>query len=465
MRLSSNTPKFFQAVQDQTFDLPPIEDGNTLGTNQGIIYTSEVENIIWSYFPNQSYVTTVGSAPTYLYSKDGSIYTVSFDISYTVMLEPGSTNPGAYGSQLINDGDIFTITSSGKDYIRGFVSGIGEVTYVEDYSAYTYTYKIYATIMQGNPKKIAAGDTFSWNRKLFLDENNKNTSDISGIIASYDKQSGEIFLQWDENSNNVVGHKIFLRRSTDISNSYIINAPGTKINTNAVLIPYVNSTEGSISCVQIVDPDANLAFNREVIIQGSGTGSRWATDIDINGSLLISSYRIYDAAVGSNTISVLSPKVAPATLSRSGGYMLPFAGTYVGGLTSLSGTNHFYVGSVTGATANNKFFQIELYDAQTGLPVVITDTWKNSVLSKNIRTHDGVFRVSTGTGYTGSAGTAAFIKPIPDNIKWYWDPIYGAIGSTGQTWVCSVATGYVEQTGTTGTKTFTQWSIENYFNT
>ena len=151
--------------------------------------------------------------------------------------------------------------------------------------------------------------------------------------------------------------------------------------------------------------------------------------------------------------------------------MLPFNGTYISGLTSLSGTNHFFVGGISGATSNNRIFSIELYDAQTGLPVSVTDTWKNSVIGNAIKTHDGVFRVASGTGYTGltGAGTGAnaFLKSLPDNINWYWDPIYGVIGATGQTWAWSVCSGYQNtgNSGSTGITKYSQWSVEDYFNT
>ena len=153
MRLSSNTPKIFQKYEQQALNTPAVEDGNALDLNQGVIYTSEVVNVT-GYFQNDSYVTTITSTPTYTYAKDGSIYTVIFDIAYAIYLEPGSSNPGYYGSELLHIGDIFTISGANKDYVRGLVTSISNITFVEDWDVYTYTFTVYATVSQGNPKKI-----------------------------------------------------------------------------------------------------------------------------------------------------------------------------------------------------------------------------------------------------------------------------------------------------------------------
>ena len=67
MKISRNTSKVSQELQEDILKIPPIEDGNTLEQNQGIIYTSEVVNdIFWS--TNNSYESTVKNTPTYIYS-------------------------------------------------------------------------------------------------------------------------------------------------------------------------------------------------------------------------------------------------------------------------------------------------------------------------------------------------------------------------------------------------------------
>ena len=480
MRLSSNTPKIFQSYEQQALNTPAVEDGNALDLNQGVVYTSEVVNVT-GYFQNDSYVTTITSTPTYTYAKDGSIYTVVFDIAYSIYLEPGSSNPGYYGSELLHIGDIFTISGADKDYVRGLVTSISNITFVEDWGVYTYTFTVYATVSQGNPKKIALGDTFRWNRKIFLDDSNQNDSSITGERASFNRSTNEIYLYWDETDPSAAKHRVSLRQKTNSYPSYIIDVPGPNVNSATTLESYVNRATGDISTVRIVSSGTGFAFNREVIIRGSGTGAKWATDIDNAGNLLMNNYTVYDATVGSNTVDVYSRATVPSTFSRSGGYMLPFTGTYVGGLTGLSGSQHFYVGGTTGATANNKYFAIQLYDAETGNPVSITDDWRTSVIGRSIKTHDGVFRIASGTGYTGATGSSAVLKVLPNNVSWYWDPIFGNIAGTGQIWAWSACSIY-ERSGvgrggvirikpkgskdlSIGPKEYSQWSVEDYFNT
>jgi hypothetical protein len=97
--------------------------------------------------------------------------------------------------------------------------------------------------------------------------------------------------------------------------------------------------------------------------------------------------------------------------------------------------------SVTPLTYNT--YEVNLRDAETGTPVVITAAWQSQMHFTHIKTHDGIYAIAYGAGYDG-AGVKAQVKRIPDNVKAYIDPeIPGTtIPAPGTTWAWAVSAIY-----------------------
>jgi len=460
MRLPDNTPKQYTWFETKGLDNPHIEDGNTPdGSNQGRIYTSEVTTYD-GY--NVNYVAPIVEAVSSLSSK-GNVYSSNITIKYLAYLVGNdATNPGFYGSNIISENDTFTIQGESHDFCRGVVTKVLDISYVQNTSTeFEYTYVLQCSILQGDPLTIrpiinvSPGDTFLWKRSLIMDESNFNNAEPPiNLRGSLNFNTREVFFYWDNVNQDSRKYRISFRFSGESTNlsPTIIKVCGNTANSDTALTPFISSTNSQVSCIRIDKQGIDMNSDRTVEIIGNGNGAKFATKLDVNGSLLIQEFHIYDATVGTNKLYILAEKMRPENTSL---YPSPNNHSYIEGLPVLSDTKHYYIHNVTPLSYNT--YEVELFDAETGLPVVITSDFASSVVFTYIKSHDGVYSINLGSGYT--SGIKAQVKRIPDNVKAYIDPeVPGTIiPAEGTAWAWAVSAIYDDIN-----KLYTQWSIEDY---
>jgi hypothetical protein len=457
---TENTPNVFLKYQELALRNPSVEDGNSLaGELQGKIFTSEISS---DDDYSVDYSASIISA-NLSQEVTGNLYSTEIQVGYTASFAGATaTNPGFFGSELIKENDAFAVQSANKDYVRGIVSKITGLTATSlSPSTYQYTYTLLCTINQGDPVTISATDTFTWKRQVFSDQESFDDAYVPiSLSSSFTPRSGitghagDIYFYWQDVNENARNHRIMLRDAdTSLNPTYfIIDVYGNSANTDTSLTPYRDSLTTSISTIKINRQGVGLNSNRTINIVGSGTGAKWATRLDNEGSLLINEYLFYDYIVGTSTIKIYSEK----TRQEYNGYPVPNIASYVGGLPTLGSTTVFAVSSINAVTARQT--EVDLIDAVTGQPVVITAAWGNSLINKKVTTHDGVYRLGTGSSY--GQKNLATVKAIPSTVRAYIDAEIpaGLTGLTGgSSWAWSVSSTFSESN-----KIFSVWSPENY---
>lgn len=454
MMLPNNTPKQFSWYENKGLANPQIEDGNTPdGSNQGKIYTSEITSAD-KY--NTDYMSAILSAVSSRTVK-GNDYSISITVDYIAELAGvNATNPGFYGSNLIAVNDSFTIESQSKDYVRGIITRIENVSYTQlSPTVFSFSYQMQCSVIQGNSMTITVNDSFVWKRSLVMDEGNFDDANPPiELKGSLNYETRELFFYWTNVNKESREYRLSLRYSeeSETPNYSIIKVHGNTSNPVTALTPFISSTTGQISCIRIDNPGTDMNSDRTIDIKGNGSGALFATELDNNGSLLINEFYVYDATVGTNKIFLVSEKMRPEDKSY---YPIPNSHSYAEGLPALGITTNFYTHNVVSLSYNQ--YQVDLFDAETGLPIDITAAWKTEIMNAYIKTHDGVYAINLGNGYANSV--KAEVKKIPDNVKAYIDPnIPGAIiPAIGTTWAWTVAAIYDDTY-----KKYTQWAPEDY---
>lgn len=454
MMLPNNTPKQFSWYENKGLENPQLEDGNTPnGTNQGRIYTSDL-TAADKY--NTNYQSAIVSAISSRTTK-GNDYSSFIDVSYIAELAGvDATNPGFFGSNLLSENDSFTLKSADKDYVRGIITKVLDITYAESPAGtFTYTYKLQCSIIQGDSMTIALGDSFVWKRSLVMDKANFEEANYPiNLRSSINYNTRELFLYWDNVNKESIEYRLSLRYSLSSlpPNYAIIKVHGNTANPVTELTAFSNGSNTQVSCIRIDNPGIDMNSNRTINIKGNGTGALFATLLDNNGSLMINDFYIYDCTIGTNEIQIVSEKMRPEFKTQ---YPKPNDFSYIEGLPTLGTSTNFFTQNIVSTTYNT--YTVDVFDAETGLPIVITAAWKNSILNTYIKTHDGVYQINLGNGYTGVL--KAEVKKIPDNVQAYIDPqIPGSIiPGIGTDWAWSVAAIYDETN-----KQYTEWTPEDY---
>lgn len=462
-RLAINVPDALVKAQDRLLSTPSIEDGNCDGLLQGKIYTSDLSTVN-SPFPNSydhysSNYTSIITSVDFLNVSTGNFYIVDIHCTYQAgQASAGATNPGQYGSEIIKAGEPFTILDSAGDYIRGIIVEIDGIDTTQlaavPLEIWSYDFKLKCMIVQGDAKRLEAGQWMVWKRQIYQDPSTFNEAyPPINLTASFNSTTGEIFFYWDDVNQSSRNWRIKLRDASNTVTPYIytLKVHGPSSNSDTSLKAYVSG--GDVKTIEILDPGVGLNSNRSLVIKGIGTGAKWATRLDDVGSLMINTFQVYGGSGA--TLNLFSRK----TKKEYGGYPIPTVNSFISGLPPLGSTKNFYVGSVTGT---GRTFTIDVYDADTGLPIVITPSWLNSVNNSQIKTHDGVYKIQTGSGY--NYRTLVSVKVIPNGVRAYWDPIFGVPTnsapfnfSSNTTWAWAVSATYDEIN-----KLYTEWTIEEY---
>lgn len=452
--LPINVPDALMKAQDRLLRTPSIEDGNGDGELQGKIYTSDLTtNLNDDDYYDVNYTSAITQVD-FQNVKTGNFYIVHIHCSYLAgIASAGATNPGFYGSELIKAGDPFTILSSTNDYARGIVVELVNIvpTLVQTGpDVYQYDFELMCMIAQGDPKKLSPGQRITWKRQMYQDPSTFNEAYLPvDLTASFNKITKEMFFYWTDVNQSSNSYRIQLRQENKSLNPPLqpIVVYGPLSNSDTSLKAYVIG--GDIVTVEIIEPGIGLNSNRTLDIKGAGTGAIWATILDNKGSLMINNFEV-KAGIGSS-LTLYSRKTKK---EYNGYYPHPLLNTFIKGLPPLGNTTNFYVSAVNSA---GRSFSVDIADADTGLPVVITPAWLTNVIGTEIKTHDGVYNIQTGSGYNNR--TFVSVKQIPNGVRAYWDPaIYGDLSqSYSGLWAWSVSATYDEIN-----KLYTEWTEENY---
>jgi uncharacterized delta-60 repeat protein len=318
-----------------------------------------------------------------------------------------------------------------------------------------YTYKLQCSIIQGDPMNIAPKDSFLWKRSLVMDKANFNEANppinLSGSL-NYDTR--ELFFYWENVNKESREYRLSFRYSQESASPVytIIKVHGNTANPATSLTPFINNSTSQISCIRIDDQGIDMNSNRTINIQGTSSTAIFATLLDNAGSLIKNEFYVYDCTVGTSKVYLLSEKMRPEYPSL---YPIPNSHSYAEGLPAINNENDFYIHNVISLTYNQ--YEVDIFDAKTGLPIVITPAWKSAAMNTYIKSHDGVYSINLGIGYDGDI--KAEVKKIPDNVQAYIDPqIPGSVlPAVGTSWAWSVAAIYDDIN-----KQYTEWAPEDY---
>lgn len=458
MKLTSNTPGIFSRYQDISIKAPSIEDGNAPANDikQGKIYTSEIDTADGYDVDYSAAITNVKST---VYTT-GTNFIYNIDIQYVATFQSiTATDPGFYGSNIFKAGEAFVINGQANDWVRGYIASINEITpTITSPTQITFDVKLACTVIQGDPMAISVNDMFLWKRQIYQDESTFNEAFVPvNLSATFDKTTNKGYFYWDDINEESRRYILSLRNttSTGTPTPKLVEVNGKVANTATSFLAFNTNT------IKILDAGEPGSSNKSLIIKGSGTGAAGITRRDENGKLIINGFTFYNAVVGSNIIYVYSdgPILTAGNQSVAGNVSYPFPNfnTYVEGLPPLSATTDYYVDTIgvpPGVPATGRYLSLGLNSTLTGAPITITAAWRNSMLNKKIKTHDGVLLTSAGTGYAGKVIVAE--EQLPTRTRWYHNPaIYGSLAPGTYAWtVCAI---YDEIN-----KLYTEWAPEEY---
>jgi hypothetical protein len=459
MRLRNNAPEIYSTFQDQSLRPPSIEDGNVPGGElQGKIFTSEITSAD-DY--SVSYSAVLVDIPTANLRETGTLNVFSFTVRYQAVQEPSpATNPGFFGSNLIKEGDPFLVKSATHDWVRGYVSNVVDVQVSNVGFIYSYIYTLSCTVTQGNPLEMKINDVFGWNRQIYQDPSTFNNAvPPINFSSSYDRNTQDIYFYWDDVNQESRKYRIMVRDTSNPSNYFFYYVKGKTQNPVISIKPFLLG--GGVATYKILNPGVDAANVKSLVIKGNGSGAFAYTSLDNDGSLRFDEFIVYDVNVGTNQIYVYANKTVSFTTQTSFVYNdwpTPYLRSYAENLpahTPSSGTDYYVSGNSQVYPGNNRYFVLNLTDANTGSNPMFSLAWKNQVLNTKIKLHTGIRTVTTGTGYSGKAVASA--KESLSRARFYVDPDLFSSFPTGSTWAFSVSAIYDEIN-----KLYTEWTPEEY---
>ena len=393
---------------------PSIEDGNVEGP-QGDVYTSEVSPIfVVDGYQYRNYRFPITFSEVQL--SNGNKSNVCLKVQYNLELFPGATVPGRYGSDLIHENNPFLIASVDQDYVHGIILEVQDITYQTIGTTYVIEYTLLCSIEDGDPDLIEPGHILGINTQLYTyAENNKENTPVINLRSSINKKTGEVFFYWDDVLENVKRYRIMLRHADHsfVPDNFFLDVFGKNVNSTIDVLPFI--VGGTIKTMKILDPGIGLITNRSFDIIGKGIGEAWATNLWEDGSLLINEFLIYDVDTVTGEIYCMSQETK-GHLS----WPLPAVNSYVSGLLPFGSSTDYGIFSVV-TLGSDRYFKIKVYDATTGAVVIPDTVWKTQMISNKIQTHDGVYKLKTGSGYDNK--TQVSLKVLPEGIDAYMDPV------------------------------------------
>lgn len=452
MSLNRNTPRIYDKFRSQANGAPSVEDGNGVDeTLQGKILTSEIGTSDgYSVDYSAQIISVVANS---LGGSTGNAYTYTVTLSYTIELFPGATIPGLYGDNLLDNGTPFIIGSS--NVVRGTVNRI--ISAAPPIAAppyYTYTLVLDCTFTEGDPFTVSAGEKFIWKLNLYNEQINfESAYPPVGLESSYNKSTGEVFFYWKNINELSFSYNIQIRElgtfpSTAFEYVYV---PGNTANPVTQLQPFV-TPGGVITTIKIVTPGIDCNSERSLEFVGPGTGESWATRLDNEGALFQTEFELYALNNAAGVIRLFSRTLLPNGVD----YPVPTLGSYVGGLAAVGGNSDFYVHAVAQVVpGSNRRLNVTVRNAHTGASVVFPPAYS---VSRAV-THDGVYRLTTGSGYNSKL--RANVKKIPPAVKYYYDPTVYSFILPNRVYAWKVSANLAR----INNKNFTEWTDETIIKT
>lgn len=382
----------------------PIEDGNTPAnsTNQGYLYTSEIND-------NSGYEDAY-KAQIYSIQQEKELTGNSFyyilEVGYVLENDtPLATPTGFFGSNLIKNGDPFTITTNGGitfNYIKGYVVNVID-TYpgTSSWPSEIIMYKLRIAITEGDLSILATGipiptyeGVFCTNRRMFKDNLTQAPVNLNAYV---DTQSDKVLFSWVDPTNLAVSYKLRLRSEDTFVNDIFV-VTGNNPNFIGVLEPILEG--GSLKSVKIIEPGysfslANNVYGGSPINVICNDGASFVPLVflypDNCGSLTIDDWLITDVTnISSNQITCV--------LSKNNNSNSPYAFNYPADTMYVEFGNEIGTGYViTSSLLNDKFSTtIKLLDS---ISYTLAQA-KEMLIGKNIKIHTGVWNTSGSSNIT-----------------------------------------------------------------
>lgn len=440
--MKQQSPDYIRRVANSFLRVSPVEDGNTPSTvlDQGFIYTSE--SIDSNYYDTE-YNSPILSF-TSLKNKTGKTFTYEIVVEYTAKEGASATNPGLYGSNLIKNGDFFTITSYNDthDYVKGVVIDILgiDVSGPGPGDIYTYEYNLLCNITEGDPLRIENSDNFVWKRRIYTDRLNESIKEYPENLLATAKQDGAYF-RWVDPSGSALKFNFRIREKnqTDGGGITYFDVPGTSANGNGEisLQAFFGKDAGAyfkkITAVKILNFGDRYSVVPIVSIIGTGSGAIISCSLDDSGSLKKESFRIYEADHVTSTIRIHNKNTE----------YQPAVSSFVENLSTD-------VCVKTVADLGNGDWEITLIKV-TGDDFTFDSSYASSVTNQELIVHTGIIVIDGGNNYKKSVYTNIKKYPAEDI---YFIPA-GTLSSGEYYWsVCSI---FDENN-----KKYTEWSPEEF---
>jgi len=436
--MRQKSPDSISRVENSYLKVSPIEEGNTPSSaqNQGYIYTSE--SIDSSYYDTE-YNSQILSKESKI-RQTGAAWAYEIVLQYTAKEGATATNPGLYGSNLLKEGDFFTITSfnDNHDYIRGIIVDIVNILVTGPVAdIYTYEYTLLCNINEGDPNQIEVNDNFVWKRRVFTDAKNDSSLQKPINLLATQKTDG-IYFRWEDPTDLAFKFNLRVREEYESDGSGIsyFKAPGVKANGNGeiLILPFIGATGTyyqEITSAKIASSGDLYSVNPIITIVGTGTGASFSSALDDSGSLRKETYRVYDTDYTTGSISIITDHV----LTSLG------AGFYVENLSED-------VAIKTATYLGNNRYTITLIKTN-GEDYTFTSSYGDSIVNSKLIFHTGIKLLNGGSNYKKTA--TALLKKYED-VDIYFIP-NGVLTSGSYYWsVCSI---FDENN-----KIFTEWTPE-----
>lgn len=460
MRQQNNLPvSNRQRNLDINLSVNPVEDGNTPvnNPNQGNLYVS-FEGDQESDYLLAFQAAVIG----WKNNGDPSNNYYDIEVEYEVK-DVGLSGKGVFGTNLIKDGEPFTIVGStrpiitdppnndGPNFIKGYVNKVISTSVVTNPShVITCIYVLSCVFTEGDPAVLIPGTTnfiFRTDRRIYTEESNIKGHVPPTNLVSTLKGNESIFF-WEDPTNLAVGYRLYLREA---------NNPSSQVNlkVNGNHAEFFGSMEttlglyGQLGTYRITDFGVGCSqptFN--VYSTTSGTPPQIVLHTDSCGSVESTEWEIVTVDTTAYPPDPSPTSVLNVVVRSSGklpwrpldlttpGTTIDFLGLDIkglaGGIFAISGSNGMYTLGISNIDPPIK------YNSYTEL--------REKMTFQKLRIHTGIEIISAGSGMTKPP--KLYYDKYPTNTKF---ATYIGTGS----WYWSVASVFdCEQ------KTYSEWSPE-----
>lgn len=223
MRPQNSKTSVGQRELDSNLSVNPFEDGNTPvnNLNQGVIYTSEIEEGYNNAY--EAYTISITSEKT----RTGNNNFFKISLFYQVNAELPN---GWFGNNLLNEGDPFSIINGSSsidfNYIKGYIVQILNKSVTTVGFTATYTYTLLCSITEGDVSNLlpSGGQVFKTNRRIFSKET-KYVPPVN-LYSTTKEGSNKTLFFWEDTTDLAVSYQVRVRSADLVTYDYINHASG-----------------------------------------------------------------------------------------------------------------------------------------------------------------------------------------------------------------------------------------------